>query len=1031
MIREAWSGFLSDAFSRRLSRPLMLAAWVVSLAMPAALAQKAEPASGKSAVPTAEAGSVMPPDEARKALAQKDDPQAAREARLALLERQSRAAFAVGDRRTLISSLETLAELYGSGADWARVMAELQGNLYQYGGAQRSFEVGEKLLAADGVPPTTRAGAASLLAWNYADAGEREKGARVLGIAERAHVALGPNSGGSASLQRGLLAAQSEVARLFGNLDSSTALAREAYLLALREADLVLAAQSGNRSASQYLAELGAVSGSGGQYSYALVRQGRLAEARAVCEAGLARSRVEDPRPGAVGAWHRRLANVLLAERRFDDALKSVRNALLPYEQQGYAAGGSAVSVAKELEIMALIGLQRWAEADQAYSAQLQALQGDSAAVDRFANVNLQALLAAKNGRIGQGLQQIEGGYRYRLGLFGAKHPLTLETQGVRGAIRLMQGSNSSGLVSLLGGSISSGLSDYEALFGAILDSRSGWIELEPVGRRGAYLSIAIDDYLRYVAARSREGDGLRDRWLIDRTAQVLDWMAIGATQHAINDSTARLLSGSPELAAALREWQDARNESRDRFRDLSAGLLIDPKKLSDDERKELPARLKRDREAAQAAREKFEKINAAMAEKFPAYADLVQPRTLPPDAIAKLLNRNEVLVSIMPTRFAVFVFAVNANGDRVLRASAWSEAELDRRVAGLRRTLDIGGLAADRIPPYDFRLAHELYQELLAPFEALMPADGSLIVAARGSIASLPFAALVTAPSTEPKSAAWLVRKHAVTQLPSAAALAALRRSDVAPAAGMTMLGFGDPQFAAAAGATQSVRQLATGAAAARASSFSVERGFQYAEMPPLPDTRDELIAIARALGADPSRDLVLGAEATRAAVLRTPLIGRRVLAFATHGLLPGEMPGLSKPALAMAATDDRGGPLLVLDDILSLKMNADWVVLSACNTAGGERGGAAMSGLVRGFFFAGSRSVLATHWAVDSAAARQLVGAIFSAYATGAVAKSGSRAESLRAAQLAMIEGHLGDAAQAQPFFWAPYALFGDPVR
>ena len=141
--------------------------------------------------------------------------------------------------------------------------------------------------------------------------------------------------------------------------------------------------------------------------------------------------------------------------------------------------------------------------------------------------------------------------------------------------------------------------------------------------------------------------------------------------------------------------------------------------------------------------------------------------------------------------------------------------------------------------------------------------------------------------------------------------------------------------------------------------------------------------------------------------------------------------MPGLSKPALAMAATDDRAGPLLVLDDILSLKMNADWVVLSACNTAGGERGGAAMSGLVRGFFFAGSRSVLATHWAVDSAAARHLVGAIFSAYAAGVTAKSGSRAESLRAAQLAMIDGRLGDAAQAQPFFWALYALFGDPVR
>ena len=95
---------------------------------------------------------------------------------------------------------------------------------------------------------------------------------------------------------------------------------------------------------------------------------------------------------------------------------------------------------------------------------------------------------------------------------------------------------------------------------------------------------------------------------------------------------------------------------------------------------------------------------------------------------------------------------------------------------------------------------------------------------------------------------------------------------------------------------------------------------------------------------------------------------------------------------------------------------------------TAGGERDGVAMSGLVRGFFFAGTRSVLATHWAVESEASRQLVGLVFSDYAKDT---RGSRAASLRRAQLAMIDGTLGGGSYVHPFYWAPYALFGDPTR
>jgi CHAT domain-containing protein len=126
-------------------------------------------------------------------------------------------------------------------------------------------------------------------------------------------------------------------------------------------------------------------------------------------------------------------------------------------------------------------------------------------------------------------------------------------------------------------------------------------------------------------------------------------------------------------------------------------------------------------------------------------------------------------------------------------------------------------------------------------------------------------------------------------------------------------------------------------------------------------------------------------------------------------------------------ANTNERESPLLELDDVLGLHLNAQWVLLSACNTAAGEKGGNAMSGLVRGFFFAGARSVLATHWAVESESAAALTVNTFRDHAKGAIA----RGESLRLAQLAMIDGEIGKGRWSHPYYWAPYALFGDPAR
>lgn len=151
--------------------------------------------------------------------------------------------------------------------------------------------------------------------------------------------------------------------------------------------------------------------------------------------------------------------------------------------------------------------------------------------------------------------------------------------------------------------------------------------------------------------------------------------------------------------------------------------------------------------------------------------------------------------------------------------------------------------------------------------------------------------------------------------------------------------------------------------------------------------------------------------------------------VAFATDGLMTGDLPNLNQPALALAATgQESSNPLallLTLEDVLTLKLNADWVVLSACNTAAaGGKAEEALSGLARGFFYAGSRSLLVTHWAVESESAKLLTTNTFAHYAEHPEAP---KAESLRQAMLPVME----KPEFAHPAYWAPYALVGDGGR
>ncbi|MGE0627817.1 MAG: CHAT domain-containing protein [Hyphomicrobiaceae bacterium] len=431
------------------------------------------------------------------------------------------------------------------------------------------------------------------------------------------------------------------------------------------------------------------------------------------------------------------------------------------------------------------------------------------------------------------------------------------------------------------------------------------------------------------------------------------------------------------------------------------------------------------------------------IARQFPDYAALSDPKPMSPQEVQALLAPEEVLVALLVGENESFVWAVTRE------RAAWSRIELGERalaehVRQLRRGLD--PLSQDPAsgqsnvtPTFDVERAHEFYRLLLGPVATQLAGKQHLIVVPVGPLTSLPFQVLVTDKpvpaqnATEKvRNARWLIRRHAVSMLPSVPSLAALRRLAPPGAAPKPFIGIGDPILtgppAAAPASPGQQRNLAarTGgispAALYRAGSVDLRA---LNQLVPLPETAQELRTMAHLLGASQG-DLLLRADATETRVKQMPLSNYRIVHFATHGLVAGELSGLAEPALVMTpprklTRQDDG--LLSASEIATLRLQADWVILSACNTAAGDASGAdALSGLARAFFYAGARALMVSHWAVYSDAAVALTTHTFAHLAKNPRL---GRADAFRRSMLEMI------GKGEPPSVWAPFVIVGEGGR
>ncbi len=543
-----------------------------------------------------------------------------------------------------------------------------------------------------------------------------------------------------------------------------------------------------------------------------------------------------------------------------------------------------------------------------------------------------------------------------------------------------------------------------------------------------AHLAAAVQKRLEPEAGLGREAFAMAQ------------WAKQSVAAAAVQQMGLRFAGGADALAALVRERQDL-----SAFRQSREKLLLEA--LSKPQGEQNPAAFARLRKELADAESKLAANTARLEREFPAYAELANPKPLNVEDVQRLLGADEAMIFFLTGGEQSYVFAVSRE------SFGWSTIgiggdKLSENVTAFREGLDLEKLqkSAGKAALFNLAFAHELYVTLIGPVEALVKDKRHLLVVPSGALTSLPFHLLVTEKPTGPapdldnlaayRDAAWLIKRQAVTVLPSVASLKALRTFAKNRAGGSPLIGFGDPVFnpnePSTGGARRAANQFAARKLVTRAytdfwQGTSVDRNELVAALPRLEDTADELSAVAKSVGA-PSADIYLREMASETNVKLVALDDYKVVYFATHGLVAGEVKGLAEPSLVLTIPkrpSDLDDGLLTASEVAELKLDADWVVLSACNTIAGDKPGAeALSGLARAFFYAGARALLVSHWKVVSDAATRLTTSAFNAIA---IDPKIGRAEALRRSMLA----YMNDASAAQnayPASWGSFALIGE---
>lgn len=763
-----------------------------------------------------------------------------------------------------------------------------------------------------------------------------------------------------------------------------------------------------------------------------LKNQGRLLEAEVVARDALVSALRDTGKANhRVGEIALVLADILVAQERFEDAAKLTQAIINIYATMKMPFKSVTSGKARFQLAQSLVWQGKHGEALVLFD-DVQRTLVDAQEIVRqwFKNTEAYPLAMIKSGRANDAIRFLQPLITNHSKMFGHQPHRLAVSQGLLGMALAGQGN------------VDKAINAFQPAIPVLMASSKL--------TNGQLHKWIMESYMQTLIKSWRKTG---DRSKLEESFQISDAIRSKSVQSAVTASGARAAAGNKELADYVRRLQDADRQFF-ALSDLLGNALSAPTDQQDAKAvKDLRGNVRKLDSARKA-------LSAEIKTRFPEYGELVNPKPKSVATVRQHLRRNEAMLSFYSDDNLTHVWALPKSGPVAYHAAPIGKKRLHTVVRELRKALDPSAETLGDIPPFNVSLSHRLYKLLLAPVQKSWQSANSLLITSHGVISQLPFSLLVAksknlGPEKAPlfsnyRAIPWLANTHAVTILPSVTSLVSLRSQPAPNPSRRPFAGFGDPYFSTAQavndnGSTQTAALTSRGLFKVRGLKIKLRsapktqklNSADLAKLPRLPDTADEIRSIAKAMNADLKRHVFIGRKATEEAVKTLDLSQYRVLAFATHGLVPGDLDGLRQPALALSTPklgNTKGDGLLTMGEILGLKLDADWVVLSACNTGASDGAGAeAFSGLGRAFFYAGTRAVLLSNWPVETTSAKLLTTDLFRSQAK---ASSLTRAQALRKSMLSMIKGKgLVDPktgktvfSYAHPIFWAPFSLVGD---
>ena len=420
--------------------------------------------------------------------------------------------------------------------------------------------------------------------------------------------------------------------------------------------------------------------------------------------------------------------------------------------------------------------------------------------------------------------------------------------------------------------------------------------------------------------------------------------------------------------------------------------------------------------------------------DKYPAYAAVKYPR--PVSLKASALKAEEYVTIFDVSTEGVGVKLIKCKDIAQTFYTKWKLEELEKDIVKFRQPFE-----QIKLQEFDYALGNALYRKLLMPVLAQVPKGVSLIIIPDGILATLPFEALVVSgkPSWKkvekdwpdalkdyPEDLTFLADEHPISYYQSITALTLARNAEAKIKANHNLLVIADPVFdltdkrAQSAGQTKiSEQEKKNNTALMQTIEDTSQGGFKLKRLAQTTELSDNLNKIY-----GPNCLTLTGLKANKSDFLNkvAPSLEQYSgIVFATHGVMSTHIPGLMEPFLALTMAPPGTDGFLKMSDVLGLKMNADIVALTACQTGlGKELSGEGVMSMGRAFQYAGAKSVLMSLWSVSESGSVLLTERFFQHLKEGK-----SKLDSLKAAR-----DDIRNAGYKHPFFWSAFILVGEPT-